>query len=376
MAKKIGDLRRRPVVPPPPESGQRRDGVLPLAVGSVSMKLTDFEKKQLAKLGWKEGDPLPADLAEDIQRALEEASTPTAPVPMSTPRTKIPEAVDIGSLPPEKQQQLRDSMQAAKQQAQLFRERKEASLAQAGPGVNEAIDTAMAAGQQGGEGLTIVNDLSSSIGGSAQEAQPAQPGPESIPTTEDQAGAAPELQNCPHCNWNLNLKDDLPVSDQDKLNYMISVEGGQRFRKTLSLLNGRLVVTFRSLTSRESDMATRQIVVDGQKDLKDQLADSTDTYWRNLMTYRLVMGIESLWSRETGQLEVDEIGNMQIDPADMPFPNTRLNVALPAVTEAVMPTETLRRILGSAYHRFQLLVEKLEVMAPDPNFWPAIEGQP
>ncbi len=134
-------------------------------------------------------------------------------------------------------------------------------------------------------------------------------------------------------------------------------------------------MTFRSLTAKESDVAFRQIAVDGSRDVRERAPDAEDSYWRNLMTYRLCMSIAKTWTAVTGPQPNPELDEWQIDREDYPAPNTRVYAIVPTVTETLFPTESLRRQIGTAHHRFQLLVEHLEANADNDPVWNGIGPQ-
>src|ERR1022692_3074292 len=111
MNKKITSLGKTPLPRParaasprpaqPISPGVGGVGRLPLQTGQLI--LTPGERKALESQGWKDGDPLPANLARQIADVTEEAGTPRPPVPMDTPRVKVPDSVDISQLSLEKQ---------------------------------------------------------------------------------------------------------------------------------------------------------------------------------------------------------------------------------------------------------------------------------
>src|SRR5579872_1519386 len=70
-------------------------GTLPLQPGEIV--ITEFEKKRLAKFGWKEGDPLPGNIADLMAKAQQGAMDDlrTAQPFKNRPIFKAPEPVDI-----------------------------------------------------------------------------------------------------------------------------------------------------------------------------------------------------------------------------------------------------------------------------------------
>lgn len=394
--RKLGDIRKpRAPANTPPSGGSSSSslqlggqGVLPLIPGTVSM--TEFEKNELKKLGWKEGDPIPKDFANTYaavkaaQAAADEM--PQIDVSAVTPLV-VPEAKDIKELPKWKQKELVDALAAAKVQAEMFKRQEKTYIKDAGPGVNEAIQAGLETPMSGRNDL-IDDDLSDRSAKTPPKTAPTfdaplqSSGPVSDLPPDDSdldaksgAGGAERLKNCPHCGWDLSRQEDIEVTDEDKLRWLIAQEGQQRFKKDYHILGGRMTVTFRSLSAKESDVAFRQVAVDGGAHVRMRAPDTEDGYWRNLMTYRLAMGIERLWSATLGPIHNPTLDEWQVDKEDYPYPNTKVYAILGPVTEAMFPTENLRRQIGAAFHRFQLLVEKLEANADNDPFWRGI-GQP
>jgi hypothetical protein len=393
-----------PVPPPPPTSlpagfpaelpegvinflGQ--SGVDPASLGGVvgpapqgpefipaGTVYTDFELEGLKKLNVDPKKPVPTDIAQQIaahQRALE-GPVPYHPDVKMDHVLKAPLPVDISKAPPDK---VRSAAEAIDAFAKIMR-----------PGANPVDPSPRAASapspqprpQQGV--VEFVDDLSPGGRTTAPPQPPAQPAytpsptaagsalPPRVASPPEGAGGLLHPVECPHCGFDLKKQDDTPITDLDKLNFVQSVLGGQRFRQERLLFGGQLKLVFRSLTSREVDMAFRQIVVDAQSDLKNRLVNDTPFYWRNLMTYRMIMSIEKIESDVNGTIEVPPIEEIESDPPK--FPDTKLVEVFDAVIEQVCPTEQLRSIIGHAYNEFQAVCDKLQVMAENPDFWKAI----
>lgn len=367
--KKLGDLRkpRTPAGVPPaggvPPQLRGLVGGMPLMPGHVVM--TDFEKAELKKHGWKEGDPIPQDLPA-LYAAVAAAKAAAAAPPEIDPAARDfvpPPEQDIRTLPQARRDELAEALKAAAAQGRAYQKQQAAQVPGAGPGVNEAITAGL-----------IEDDLGPPKVAAPPPAAPPPPTDADLDARPG-AGAAEAPKTCSHCGWEVGRDEAVEATPEDKLRWLVAQEGAQRFGKDYQLLGGRMTVTFRSLTAKESDTAWRQVAVDGHRDIKAQLVETEDNYWRNLMTYRMVMSIERLWSAAQGPQDNPVLDDWQVDRADYPAPHTKLYAVLPAVTEALFPTETLRRQLGNAFHRFQLLVEHLEARADDDVFWHGI-GQP
>src|SRR3974390_1794661 len=106
------DILKRPVLRPSvikPRDIKNVPGVrgkLPLQPGEII--ITEYEKKKLAKFGWKEGDPLPGNIAELMSRAQQDVADDlrTAQPFKDRPIFKAPEPVDINDLTDEKRADL------------------------------------------------------------------------------------------------------------------------------------------------------------------------------------------------------------------------------------------------------------------------------
>ncbi len=352
---------------------------LPLNPGSLH--LTPAEEAQLAEFGWKRGDPIPSNLPALVAAARANTNPPDpviAPEMIAKFKPPVPDQViEFGDLSPERQAEIKSAFAQVKAETDAERARRAARLPEAPPGVNEAIQKALANPVPFIDDLPKVEAPRQSAPPRAVPPTPAQiPAPAASELTDEGAGGAVALKNCPHCGWQLDLEEQAVPTADDKLTWLVAQEGGKRFRKRYSLLGGRIVVTFRSLTALESDTAWRQVAVDGSADMRERALASEGQYWTNLMVYRLVMGLESVWSATNETQNNPEYKDWVVDPGAVQAPNTALSVIVPLVTETLFPTETLRRQIGAAFHRFQLLVDHLEARADDDPFWSGIGLRP
>lgn len=200
-----------------------------------------------------------------------------------------------------------------------------------------------------------------------QEMNYRQPEPENSRPTLDL------ITNCQHCGWDLKKNDLVTVTEDDKQDFVQSILGGIRFKKIYSLFDDKYKITFRALTSKESDIAYRQIVIDGQKDFQGRVLGGTDFYWRNLQAYRMVMSLESIESIQYGRIEVPTIDEADIDGTAGKHLQEKLVPFLNYILDTYLPLESIRSVVGHAYFEFQSLCDKLQVMAESPTFWKAIE---
>ena len=180
------------------------------------------------------------------------------------------------------------------------------------------------------------------------------------------------IDNCPHCGWDLKKSDLTEASEEDRYDFVQSILGSIRFKKSYDMFNGQWKVTFRALTSKESDLAFRQIVIDGQTDFNGRALGGTDFYWRNLQAYRMAMSLESIESTTYGTIEVPMMADAQIEDFTGKDLQSKLVPFLSHVLDTYLPLESTRAVIGHAYFEFQALCDKLQVMAEQPNFWKAI----
>jgi hypothetical protein len=180
------------------------------------------------------------------------------------------------------------------------------------------------------------------------------------------------MPECPHCGWDLKKVDLVEVTELDKQDFVQSILGGTRHRKTYELFGGKFKVTFKALSTKESDIAYRQIVIDGQIDYNGRLMAGTDFYWRNLQAYRMVMSLESVESVSYGKVEIPSLADADIDGQSFKNLQEKLVPFLNYVLDTHLPMEGIRAVIGHAYFEFQSLCDKLQVMAESPNFWRAI----
>jgi hypothetical protein len=142
-----------------------------------------------------------------------------------------------------------------------------------------------------------------------------------------------------------------------------------RFRKQIPILDGELVITYRSLTAAESKLVLQQL----SYDLRSGKISSEGDYWNYLMNYRLAISVERLTQKNGKVLQiVPELDKIPYDPPE----DGKLETALVPMDEwfttAILPQEPLRRVVAQQHRQFQRLVEALEAQAAEPSFWKGI----
>jgi len=355
---------------------------VPLPAGQ-SVSLTDYEKRGLAALG-VEGPP-PSGLADEIARLnakYRDQITERLPDGVDASRKPLapPAEIDFSKMPEAYRIEVQQFVAAARQRDAQAQAIASSVIPGAGSGVNEAIAATFARGPA----LPVNDDLPerrsaaapapAAAPAAASTQKPEAPPAEAPAPATGQTGGFPALERCPHCNWDLSREDPLEVSDDDKIAYLAQIVGGDRFRKRVSLFGDRMHVGFRSLTSREADLAYRQVACDTRDSVREQILPETDELWGNLMSYRLALGLEYVESAEQGRIEVVPIDEATLDPPSAG--HTKLRPYFQYVIENVLVTDDLRRAVGDAHHLFQHSLDKLDANATNQSFWRAIPGQP
>ncbi len=396
---------RKAQAPPAPQSSKMFTtpspypgikGDLPLGPGQA-IKMTPLEERSLAQLGIKPGDAVPANLAEAIARAREEARNVEGllPVDPDTPPLEVDEQ-ELSSLSLAKQQELIKAIQEMQASAAQFRD-VAPIVGPQGPNasLNEALRVAAAASppfvdKRPPVVASPIDAFRAPRAPVAATALPAAPQDSELAAAKakiaeleqaletaltrlpgkglaDASGAA-ELGNCQHCGWDLNRPDELPLDSTDKYAYLAAILGGPntRYRKEIDLFGGTVRCTLRWLTSEESDMVSRQITADDQA---GQLRSANEVMAR-IVDYRTALTLERISCDGSPPVVhvMPEAASVPVDKGD----ETPLPLMLRYLRSQMLPTETLRRAVGYEYHRFHKLVEKLEANASNPDFWKGI----
>jgi hypothetical protein len=416
--KKKLDLRKQP--PPPPAPAATLD--LPQTMLGPGMfqpgqvldprYMTDWEKKQLAALGWEEGTPIPGNAADLIAAVQEEATVGgLLPVPADTPPLAMPTPVDISRLPASRQRELRDALEQAGRFQQQF-SAQEAATAGLAPGIADAVRVAdeVARGNQPGPGVAVVDDRPprshqdvygppptvvppgpKPAGWRRPEPEPPpqpkpelkwrfKPGPEpdskpepkpdplvDLPIGELSNTGAGGITHCPHCSWDLKRPDPSEPDDDDKRTYLMAALAGpgHRFVRESVLLGGKIKVSYRELTGNEADAALTQIA----DDVRKGRVVGDGEWWQRLMDYRMTQALGYIDVQGVGRVhegvDLDDIESDDGNPT--PYP-----ALVGHLLDSVLYSESIRRAVGQGFMRFQRLCEKLEANADEPSFWEGI----
>lgn len=332
------DSQFKPVEPQEDFNPLAANGGKPLASGRPY--LSDSTKKQLQAVGWTDGDPLPPDFAQKLtelrSQMLAEARQEIADLPQKMAGYVPPVAtapVDITTLPKEKQDEIRQWLSSFKEDVQLVEEVKSSPQLppqQAQPQVQDQI--------------------------------PVQDIPEPTPPR------APHI--CQRCRWPEDVPFDLVVSDEDKRQFVIAILGGTRFSKQYNLLGGSLQLRLRSLTLQEVAMLNQQL---GYMVRGGVINDNLE-YLNYNMLFRTAMGTVQLAAGKDVKYTATSVETWT--PPDDGTPTedpTPLQKYLKMFTDS-LPSESLMKIVSKTYREFQRLVELLEEMTNDTDFWKGINS--
>lgn len=327
--------------------------------------VSDFTKKTLAQFGWTEQDTIPDALGEFLLGAKDRSK--------QTMRTDV--MVDIEKMLPEDveavQKMLADQREKDKKQKE-----KDAITEQTknmAPGVAEAYAKMLQTTKvpDPPPAPEVVDDRETPQ--QEPEQAPPQEAPEEVkvetPKFEPPLPPPVTLPFCPRCGWDMRMKFDIEVTEQDKEAFVAILLGNSRFKKRYSFLNDRFVVMFRSLLADENLAIHRQLVLDYQA---GELPDEPAWYLR-MFEYRIACSIESVYEGDGKPLAVlpplDEVEHTP--PPDKPL-ETGLVYLRQYVNTKVLAHEITRRLVGNQFKQFQRLLEALEAMALEPSFWDGI----
>lgn len=227
----------------------------------------------------------------------------------------------------------------------------------------------------GAIGIPSVSDKIETLKARQAAAETAPPPPKAAETPQAAPAtgvAEPHAATCQRCHWPLQLPFNVEISMQDKQAFLAAILGLARFEKRYELMGGNLSVIFRSLSSQETAILQQQL---GAMVRSGEIIGDGE-YWANMHEFRLVMAVKQImvgqnviytvpdlltWDKEHPAKEGDKV-----QPTSIP----RMREYLYAEGAKQEP---VRRMLGQTHSNFQRLVEALEFMTNDPDFWKGIE---
>lgn len=314
----------------------------PIGVGHVitDSHLLPSEKAVLEKMGWKEGDPIPTNLAKLLQ-----ASAGTDPTAVELPTSSS--AAERSPMPPEEVARGANILSDAKDALHNTE-----TLIHADPSVQRAI--AAAAGT-GDPDVNIVDDTKDPKYDGGEEKKP-------------EAGFDPPLVRCPHCEWDLRIRDPIEVTDADKQRFLQGILGQVPFQKKYDVFGGAISTIYRSLTPEELDMCFEQ----AYRERQQGKYQSPDAYFEVINRYRLSLQLVSI----VNNVDVTHIFPQNIDDWEKKLNSEKSSTGDLVVKricefmfKEVIRTESLNRVLGGLGGQFNSLVAKLEANSHNSDFW-------
>lgn len=278
-------------------------------------KPTEAERAMLEKLGWKEGDMLPRDVA---------SKAATGDI------DQVKNYIENRRIETEQQEQERLAMpqNPAPGAAQALQQIRHGNVPQ----------------------VEIEDDL-------AEKLEPAK---EATAETLETA-ANDSVEFCPRCNWKVSEKDTVEVTNEDKQNYIVAIGGLLPFSKTYKLLGGNLELTVRDLTMPERDLCANQVFYDQQAGKIHAVADVIEKYRQ----YRVVLQLVRLVTPNF------VFANKGADSPDLK--SVEGETILPALAERiygkVLRSDSVYNVVANALDSFNWLVRKLEANVYSPDFW-------
>ncbi len=386
----------QPIAAPPQTKLQLDPNGPPLPKRQVF--IPEATKVELRKIGWNDGEPIPHDFNLQIQeifaeqaRERESAKHPL-PADWQPPRLKT---VNLSDLTPERQAELRDTLNAYKDKmeqeaiAQQAAAQFDADNVNVPPDVQQARQVAAQAeaAMAGEQGFEFVDDRAppmpvpegKKLGGVSgmspafakmEQAKQAQARPAPQPpehTHEPPASAGMEIphKNCPRCKWDLARPFDVVITEQDKIAFRAAIlhpKSQGRFRKEYTVLPG-LMVRFRGMTLREKDWLRKQM----KHEVGAGHVLNEPEFYAEMMAFRLACSVERI-DFSGDATDIPEIpADAACEPGSTPLAGMRQWFE----TE-VAPTESLMALISERHAEFQRLVEALETKGADPNFWQGI----
>jgi len=382
----IGTKTKPKVLQMPPPAGSLRggSGSPPLPQGRPVTMLTEMEKGVLKTVGWDESQPVPANMADIIAEAREQALGEAVDLPLPVSPDALPvqptKTVQLSSLPPEQQKAIQAKIQAALAAEEAARKQAstEASLSTVHPSIQQAHDFAArqsfatpGAGAQFAAPEIVDDRVAPATPPVAAAATP--PAAAATEHVASDTGAVAHPTHCPHCLWQLSMPDIPEPEHTIKMGFLQSMLGGIPFVKTAPLFGGVVEVAFRTLTTKELEIIHTQAFRDRDQ---GRMANDFD-FWEKVNRYRLYLQLVHLKSNTFQHVMPEGFSEETSGHAqsfwkleDQP---PQGETALPQIEDwmmtHVLKTEALFRVVNNECARFNRLVSKLEAVVDNSDFW-------
>lgn len=337
----------------------------------TSSYVSEFTKRTLEQFGWTQGDPVPADFG-GLLAEVKERTPPTKNTGLIIDATLMQEADVI---------KIKDALAAAK--AAVADAEKKQKLDQATFGMPDSVRSVYDSISDKTAAPQIIDDRATQQPAEQKkdaappqpappEQQPAEPPKQQTTPRPDPVPLLPQSEPippvCPRCLWDMRQKYEVDVTDLDKEAFVAITLGGERFKKSYTLLGDKFTITFRSLLAEENTIIHHQLLLD-QRDG----AFISDTEWfLRMFEYRLACSIVDI--KITGQIErpipqLSEVAGMSLPNKSDDKQKTAVVRLREYVLNDQLKSELTRRLVSTQFRQFQRLYEALEAMALEPNFW-------
>lgn len=333
----------------------------------TSAYVSEFTKRTLQQFGWEPGDPLPINLGAVISEIRER-----------TPATKIPGLLVEKALMAEADvTTIQNALLQAKQAVATMKQKQAEGILSDDPNIKQLAHVIKSASAEQAS-PEIIDDRKEPTPAppATENATTPEPAPEPLPESavlpppEPPAVAEKPLipPQCPRCLWDMRQSYETEATELDKEAFVAITLGGERFKKSYTLLKDKYTITFRGLLAEENTRIHHQLLLD-QKD-GDFLSDTE--WFLRMFEYRLACSIASVVV--TGQLQRPIPELSEVDEMELPNKTDDRNKnALVRLREYVLgdilKSELTRRLVSTQFRLFQRLCESLEAMALEPNFW-------
>lgn len=321
--------------------------------------VSESTAKTLAQFGWKNGDPIPVELGARLIAMKEGVEKPSD-------TSVVVAAADLTEAQLQEIKTLLDAAKEVEKKQKAQAELKKAT-AKMPPSVAEEYQRLQEA--KAAAAATAVDDREA-VAKAAPQEETKQQTPEQAVAPDANAGLnspTPKQIYCQRCGWDTSLPHDVKITDEDKENFLISVLGNSRFKKTYSLFGGRMIVHFRGVTADENEQVYRQIALDQQSGV----IETRGEWVVKLLNYRMVCALEKVTTSDG--LVLHEFPELDTTKKDKD--QTTILPAYDKLAATVLAQEPTRRLLGVHLREFSRLTEALEAMALEPSFWKGIDSR-
>lgn len=187
-------------------------------------------------------------------------------------------------------------------------------------------------------------------------------GDEELPDT----GTKPIAKVCPRCRFDMTKTEVVEPTREDRYAWLASLFGA-RFRKSYLLYGGQVRISFRSLTTAETNLTHDQTL----HDLASRSDAGLPAYMDWLFSYRMALSLESIELADSRKLVVpaDRFLEAKTGSGD----DNRLKGLLQYVRTHILRSESLNRVVTRKFQEFQRLIEWMEA-DEDRDFTTEISG--